>query len=50
MLGNFPQPNVTSALAARRKKADDFQGASGKHNRTSATPKLFEIKIFPASD
>jgi hypothetical protein len=41
---------VTSALAAHKEKADDFQGVSGKRDLTSATPKLFEIKIFPATN
>ena len=49
-LVEFPQPHVTSVLAAHKEKADDSLGGSGKRNSRSATLKLFEIKIFPATD
>ena len=46
----FPQPHVTSALVAARKKADHCQGASGTQEPGRKQPKLFAIKILPATD
>jgi hypothetical protein len=48
--GSFPQPDVTSDLAARKRKADHCQGGGGRRKDSSCGVKPLRLKILPVSE